>query len=428
MKLILILIAIAIVGGFVIFLSIKNLLYICQPNEVLIFVGRKTTSGDRVLGYHLVKGGRRLRIPIIEDVYRMDLTNMVIPLSIRDAYSKGGIPLNIDAVANVKISGFEPTIFNAVERLLGKRREEIMNIAKETLEGNLRGVLATLTPEEVNEDKTAFQKKLIDEAEQDLERLGLKLDTLNIQNISDDKGYLDSIGRKRAAEIRKEAKIAEAKAHAESEIKNAENTREIELAKIKAETERIKAEADRRIIDAQTKREAVIAEERSKVASQIAKAQAEVEVQRARIEQMKRKLEADLVVPARAQMESAIAKAIGDAAKIVEDGRATAQALQSIAEIWKIAGPKAKEIFLLQKLNKLIETSLSSIQKYQIEQLTYLPAPSSEQSVGGKNQLIRSLISASEQLKAFDIDLSGIIKKLTGDENRGTLLSRGEEA
>jgi len=98
---------------------------------------------------------------------------------------------------------------NAIERFLGVDRGRIMAIAKDTLEGNLRGVLATLTPEELNEDKIKFAQSLLAEAEDDLRRLGLELDTLKIQDVSDDVGYLDSIGRKQSAEVQKKALIAD---------------------------------------------------------------------------------------------------------------------------------------------------------------------------------------------------------------------------
>src|SRR5690606_10157355 len=116
----------------------------------------------------------------------------------------------------------------------GKSREEIRKIAKETLEGNLRGVMASLTPEELNEDKIKFAERLVDEAEEDLGRLGLTLDTLKIQNVWDDVSYLDSIGRIRNSEIQRNAAIAEAEAHALSAVRDASNRRETEIARIEA--------------------------------------------------------------------------------------------------------------------------------------------------------------------------------------------------
>ncbi|MEL6856321.1 MAG: SPFH domain-containing protein, partial [Cyanobacteria bacterium J06607_13] len=88
-------------------LMIKNLYYICQPNEVLIFAGSTRKTGGRKVGYRLVKGGSSLRTPLLEKVVKMNLTNMIIELRVSNAYSKGGIPLHVDGVANIKIAGEE---------------------------------------------------------------------------------------------------------------------------------------------------------------------------------------------------------------------------------------------------------------------------------------------------------------------------------
>ena len=203
------LIAVGVVAAIVLLIVMTRLLYICQPNEVLIFSGaRRVLATGRVVGYQIIKGGRRVRRPLIEAVDRMDLTNMPIELAVTGAYSKGGIPLNVHGIANVKIAGEQPMLDNAIERFLGVDRARIMAVAKETLEGNLRGVLATLTPVEVNADKIKFAQSLLTEAEEDLRHIGLELDTLKIQDVSDDVNYLDSIGRKQSAEVQKHAAIA----------------------------------------------------------------------------------------------------------------------------------------------------------------------------------------------------------------------------
>ena len=156
LKIVLILIVILFLAGVTLALVVKNLLYVCQPSEVLVFSGRPRTSAVGAIGYRIIKGGRGLRMPLIERVDRVDLTNMIIEITVRNAYSKGGIPLTVQGVANIKVPGEFPLLHNALERFLGRTRDEIMRVARETLEGNLRGVLATLTPEQVNEDKEAF--------------------------------------------------------------------------------------------------------------------------------------------------------------------------------------------------------------------------------------------------------------------------------
>ncbi|MCP4973217.1 MAG: flotillin family protein, partial [Prochlorococcus sp.] len=88
-------------AGSALALVLKNLYYICQPSEVLIFAGRRTVTGSgETVGYRLVKGGSSIRVPVMEEVMRMDLSNMIIDLKVDNAYSKGGVPLNVTGVAN----------------------------------------------------------------------------------------------------------------------------------------------------------------------------------------------------------------------------------------------------------------------------------------------------------------------------------------
>lgn len=405
---------IVVVAVVAIMLAIKNILYICQPNEVLIFAGKSVRGADgKRVGYRIIKGGRGIRIPMMERVSRMDLTNMIIDLRVSSAYSKGGVPLAVEGVANMKIAGEEPIIHNAIERFLGKSRDEIMAIAKETLEGNLRGVLASLTPEQVNEDKVAFAHSLLDEASEDLNQLGLVLDTLQIQNIYDEVKYLDSIGRKKSAELQRDARVAEANAKAESVIKAAENQQATALARIDADIEIAKADANRRTVDALTRRKAVVAEEQSAIVAQVARRQGEVEVQKARIEQVRRKLQADVVTPAAAERMKAVANAKGDAATIVEQGRALVEGLQSLTQSWKDAGPQAKQIFMLQKMEILLKLLGGTVKDVNVDQVTFID------SGDGKNPAI-NLANFIKQLKgAAGVDLAGLVKSYAATRPKG---------
>ncbi|MCP4799615.1 MAG: flotillin family protein, partial [bacterium] len=271
-------------AGSALALVLRNLYYICQPSEVLIFAGRRTVTGaGETVGYRLVKGGSSIRVPVMEEVMRMDLSNMIIDLKVDNAYSKGGVPLNVTGVANIKVSGNEPGIHNAIERLLGKTQEQIQRIAKETLEGNLRGVMASLTPEQLNEDKITFARTLLDEAEDDLQKLGLVLDTLQIQNISDDVRYLDSIGRKQLVELQRDSRIAEAEATSQSEVKQAENEKITALRRFDKHLAVATADSQKRITDALTRRDAIIAEVNAEVGAELARAEAELPVQEERI-------------------------------------------------------------------------------------------------------------------------------------------------
>jgi flotillin len=363
----------------------KNLIYICGPNEVLIFSGgtHKGVRG-RPRGYRVIKGGRGLRIPLFEAVDRVDLTNMIIDVSVTNAYSMGGIPLTVSGVANVKVSGHDPALGNALERFLVKDRNSLIRIAKDTLEGNLRGVLSQLTPEEVNNDKIRFAEKLLEEAEHDLGKLGLTLDTLKIQNVADDVGYLDSIGRVQSAEVIKRARIAEAEAKAISIQREAENNQTARLAAIEAEMAVVRAETQRRIKDAQTRKIAMMAEEVGAVKALMARARADLRTQEARVEQVQRQLQADVLEPARATMKAGISSAKGNAATITEDGKATVAVLEEMIATWQSGGENARDIFLMQKLQTLMESLVSTIDDVTIDQITVLPDGETSGSTGAK--------------------------------------------
>lgn len=222
---------IVLIGVLLILMMIQNFLIVVPPNKVLVISGRsrRTKEGDTV-GYRVIRGGRAFRIPVLEKVSWMDLTTIPLDLSVENAFSKGGIPLKIHAVANVKINAEDPQLGNAIERFLDVPRQSVTNIVRDTLEGNLRGVIATLTPEEINQDRLRFAESLIEEAEHDMNNLGIKLDTLKIQNVSDIAGYLESIGRKQTAEVLKVARVAEAERNSEATQSEAQATQRAQVA------------------------------------------------------------------------------------------------------------------------------------------------------------------------------------------------------
>ncbi len=396
------LIAVGVFFAFVLIFvtTMKGFIYICAPNEVLIFSGGRRMESGRSYGYRLIKGGRGFRVPLFERVDRMDLTNMAIDIQAYNAYSKGGIPLTVQGVANVKVAGHEPLINNAIERFLGKTRQEIMQIAKATLEGSLRGILATMTPEQVNEDKLLFAERLVHEVEQDMTALGLVVDTMKIQNVQDEVKYLDSLGRKRNAEIISKARIAEANAHADSEIQSAENMERQRRAQLEADTNIAKAEMQRRLTETLTRRDALVAEEQAQVIAAVAQARAELDVQKARLEQVRSRLEADVVVPARAEAEASEAKAKAQTASITEEGRARADALRRLAETYQQAGPSAREVLLTQKLGGIIEALTDTIPDTHVDKVTMIDSRSGGGNMAGK------AISTLEQIKQlFGIDV-----------------------
>ena len=403
------LLVIAAIAAGAIYLTVTNLIVLCEPNEVLVF------SGPGRDGYEKVHAGRKLYFPLFHKVDRLDLRNMVIDLHVNNAYSKGGIPLEVRGVANVKIGSRDELLDNAIERFLGRSRDQVARIAKETLEGNLRGVLAALTPEEVNYDRVVFARELSEEAESDLSNLGLDLDTLKIQSVTDDQGYLDSIGRKQSADLIKRSRIAEAENRAEASIQDAENQLRKAIAKINAQKEIARADAQRRITDAKSKAEAMVAEERSRIGAAVAKARASLDVQQARLEQVKRQLAADVIQPAQAKKAELEAEAKADAASVIEDGKANVEALRELLDTWHASGEAARPLFLIQKFDAVMDAMMSTIEDVEIEKVTVIDGQM--QDVDRQGSAPMKAASGAEQIKeTLGLDLPNMLKGLSGSE------------
>ncbi|MEZ4431362.1 MAG: SPFH domain-containing protein [bacterium] len=369
-------IAIAVVVGLLVLIAIaKSLLFICPPNEVLIFSGRRHQLPDgSSRGFRVVFGGRGWRIPIIETVDRMSLNVMEVPLAIRGAYSKGGIALNLSAIANIKVSSDRKVIGNAIERFLGRDLAEVRRVAKETLEGHLREVLSKLTPEEVNENRLRFAEQLQEDSSDDLRKLGIHLDTLKIQHVGDDVAYLDSIGREAIANVVKDAEIAEsdAKREAEEEEAGQKGRAEVKVADVEAEIARMRNEY--RQIEAELTQEVKSAEERTLAAAREARATAEQQLQRVRAQLEELRLRIDQVMPAEAYKRAAEFMARGEAAAISARGDAVREALDRLREAWVEAGEHAMRIYLIDEIEKILGSAAEAVGRVRIGHLNLIDA------------------------------------------------------
>jgi flotillin len=354
-------------GVLMLFAVVTRFLYVCRPSEILIFSGRKHRLADgSEVGSRVIFGGRAWRLPLLENVQRMKMLSMPIDVQVQGAYTKVGIPLKVRAIAVIKLSSDPAVVMNAVERFLGRGLNDIQQVAKETLEGNLRGVLATLTPEEVNEDRLKFADSLAAEVEQDLAKLGLHLDVLKIQHVTDDANYLASIGRERIAQVIRDAEIAESNALNEAAKEAAAAEMRAKVAEADADKAIVQKKNELRRVTAELEGEAKSLEMRAEQAGLAAQATAEQSLQGVRRDLATVRLQAEVVVPAEIQREADALDAAGAAAKIAEDGRASAESLALVAEAWKAAGPSAPDMFLINRLEEITKIVVESVGQIQL--------------------------------------------------------------
>ena len=405
-------IAIVIIAFLIILAFIKANLRICHPNEILVFSGKQRRLKDgTVVGYRIIKGGRGLKVPIIESVTRLPLTTIPIDLELTGALSKGIIPINIQAMATVKIAGSEDEgLSNALERFLGKNLTDISQVAKENIEGSLRGVLSTLDPEEANGNRLEFSEKVVQESRGDLKRLGLVLDTFKIKHLSDNEGYLDAIGRRKNAEVRRDARITEAETEAEARLVAAEAKRKGNVAEAMADMSIVDAENELKVKKAELAAVANRAEAKSKVASDIARIGEEQKLEKQRVEMNRSKYEADVIVPARAEKEAKELKAVGEAARIAEDGRATAEAVRVLREQWE--KEDTRELFLIQQLPDILDKITKVVSdNLSIDKVTIVDSGDGHGMPNYVKGVTGSIVAIMEQIKnATGLDIPDLLR------------------
>jgi flotillin len=409
-------IAVLVVMGVIIY--IKANMKICEPNEVMIFSGRQFKDKDKkVVGYRVMKGGRGMKIPLIETVRTLSLNTMPIEMDVTGALTRGTIPVNVKAMANVKIAGkVEDGLDNAIERFLGKSPAAIASTAREILEGTIRGILATMEPEEANANRVALAQQVAKDAREDMQRMGLVLDTLKVLEIKDDKGYLEAIARKKNAEVQRDARIVEAVSNAEANMKESEGKKIAEVAEIESRRSVVETEMNFRVQQAKWKAEANRAEERSKLAGDISRMEETKTLEERRVETNKLKYQAEVVIPAAAEKEAQQMKAIGAAAFTLEEGKAKAEALGLLREQWE--HEDSKDLFMIQLLPELVRhVSKVVASNLNIEKLTVVDNGGGRSGESGGiphlvGNLAGSVNSFFEQMKTLTgLDLGKIMEE-----------------
>jgi len=411
---------IGVIGILAIIIFIKTSIVLCQPNELVVLAGKKRKLADgSKIGYRVLRGGRGFKRPMLESVARLSLNTIPIELTLARAMCSGMIPVSVEGRASVKLAGqVEQGMDAAIERFLGKGTEAVTKAAKQALEGALRGVIATMTPEEANANRLQLASEATENARRDLQQLGIVLDFLQIQEITDAEGYLQAIGRKQNAAVQRDARIAEATAEADARKVAAEQKRISREAEIAADLEIIAKEAALDVKRSNLAAAENEARERASVAGEIARMEEETKLQTGRAVLKEKQQEADVVVPARAERAAKVLAAEADAARIEENGRATAEAIASMQAQWQDGA--TRELFLIQLLPELTDKITNVISdNLRIDRLTILDSGNGEGLPNFVKNLTNSTVTVLEQIKnATGVDLTDLAKRA---DNNGDL-------
>ncbi len=342
------------VAGLVLLLLFMGLLWSVRyvkvgPNEALIISGRKHTAPDGTEHhYRIVTGGATFVWPVLEKVDRLSLENITLDIVTPEFYTRLGVPIKVEAVAQIKVRGDDVSIRTASEQFLSKSLDQIKSIAYQMMAGHLRAMLGTLTVEDIMTAHETFAQKVQEVSTNDLANMGLTVVSFTIREISDSHGYLDALGRPQIAQVKKNATIGEAEAERDSTIKSADAQREGQLAKLSAETQIAQADRDfqmrRAEFDAsvnQRKAETDLAYDlqRFKTAQSVTaeevqvdliRKQRETEVQQQETLRREQELNATIRKPAEAERERQILLAEAEAINLKRVAEGKADALQRV--------------------------------------------------------------------------------------------------
>ncbi len=405
--------AVAILLTLLVFMIVvTRFLYICPPSEIFIFSGRKHRLSDgSTVGFKVIHGGRAFRIPLLETVSKMDVRLFGVEVGVANAFSRGGIPLNVHAIANVKINTEGRHVTQAVERFLGMPQSQMQLIARQTLEGVLREVLSQLTPEEVNEDRLKFAETLMRNAKDDFDKLGLELDVLKVQHVADDQKYLANLGRAQIASMIRDAQNAENEAEQVVSQAQALARQRAESAQNQSEAMVLQKKNQFRGEIAKLEAEAKGIENEALVAAETARATAEQELQRVRAELAKLYLQVETVLPAEAQAKAQGARARGEAAPTIENGRATAEALGIVASAWASAGEHGREVYVLQQLDAIVGAAVDRVSQMEIDALEIVDGGDSESLSAVLGSFPRGVARVLEETgNAIGVDVRALLQ------------------
>jgi flotillin len=240
-------VVVLVVVVFILLQTASRLLRKVGPNQALIVYG---AGGTKV-----VTGGSQLVIPMFRRAQEFSLELMSFDVApSQDLYTTQGVAVNVEAVTQIKVRSDEESIKTAAEQFLSKRQDERENLIRLVMEGHLRGIVGQLTVEDLVKDPENVGAKMLKTVTPDMEKMGLEVISFTIKDVRDKNDYISNMGRPQIVQIRKQADIAAALAQRDTQIQQANASREAAVAKSLADQERVKAEAESQGFQAESQR------------------------------------------------------------------------------------------------------------------------------------------------------------------------------
>ncbi len=407
----------------------------CPSDKILVVYGK--TGGGSAKCIH---GGGKFVWPIIQDYAYLNLTPISIDANLTNALSRQNIRVDVPCRFTVGISTEPDSMNNAAERLLGLTSNEIQELARDILFGQLRLVIATMSIEEINSDRDKFLENISKNVEVELKKIGLRLINVNVTDIKDESGYIEALGKEAAAKAINEAKVSVAEQDKYGEIGKAEAVRDTRIKTSEANAIAVKGEnnaqieiansnAFRREKEAEANRLAMAAEKVQQAKALQEAYAAEKEAELARAERERSTQQANIIVPeeiekkrriieAEAEAEKARVKAKGEADAIYAKMEAEAKGLYEVLtkqaagydKMVQAAGGdanKAYMLLLLEKLPELVKTQVEAVKGVNIDHVTVWDSGNGADGKGSTANFVSGLMKSVPPLSDL-FDLAGM--------------------
>lgn len=400
----------------------------CPSDKIMVIYGKiGRTKEGLSRSAKCIHGGASFIWPFFQSYHFLDLTPMSISVDLRNALSKQNIRIDVPSRFTVGISVENGVMQNAAERLLGLKLNDVQELAKDIIFGQLRLVIATMDIEEINTDRDKFLEAVSRNVETELKKIGLRLINVNVTDISDESGYIDALGKEAAAKAINDAKKSVAEKNRDGSVGEANAERDQRISVSEANANAIKGEnnalanisksnAERREVEAESLRRATSAEKiaAAKALEEAYSAEKEAELARASREQAT--LEADIIVKmeiekkrleleAEAKAEKMRREARGEADAIYAKMEAEARGIEAklmkqaegFGEIVKAAKGNANDAAMLMisdKLEELVKTQVEAIKNIKFDKITVWDGGSNKDGTSSTSNFASSLLKS----------------------------------
>ena len=412
----------------VLFAAVINRYRRCPSDKILVIYGGSASKKSA----KCVHGGGAFVWPIIEDYAYLSLSPISIDANLTNALSRQNIRVDVPCRFTVGISTDDECMTAAAERLLGLTAQQIQELARDILFGQLRLVIATMSIEELNSDRDKFLEAISGNVEVELKKIGLRLINVNVTDINDESGYIEALGQEAAAKAINEAKVRVAEQDKLGEIGKAEADRETRIRTAEANAQAVKGEneakveiansdAVRREREAEAQRKAVAAEKVAQAKALEEAYSAEQRAEEARAERERATQSANVLVSQEIEKQRKIIEAEAEAEKVRVNARGEADAqfskmeaearglfeilnkqAQGYDKMIQAAGgdaTKAYTLLLLEKLPELVKTQVEAIKGINIDKVTVWDSGASTDGKGSTANFVSGLMKAVPPLQ-----------------------------